>query len=95
MEGHTVTTNIPPNVRDLNRQFVNAVRALTHPACYPTHNSVTAPKKTHVLLRRGRVGVVYEKNKQGYKRFSFRFDSPVHSYRFLRVHSLSIFVDCL
>ena len=67
MEGHTVTTNIPPNVRDLNRQFVNAVRALTHPACYPTHNSVTAPKKTHVLLRRGRVGVVYEKKNKDIK----------------------------
>lgn len=41
MEGDTVTTNIPPNVRDLNRQFENAVRALTHPASsYPTRNSV-------------------------------------------------------
>ena len=50
MEGDTVTTNIPPNVRDLNRQFENAVRALTHPASsYPTR-SVAAPKKTHVLL---------------------------------------------
>ena len=68
MEGDTVTTNIPPNVRDLNRQFENVVRALTHAASsYPTRNIVAAPKQTHVLLRRGRVGVVYEKKNKDIK----------------------------